>query len=281
MKTLRANSRARTHPGARWRHGHDDPGAADSTRRGFAATRFADWKHDLRGNNDLLILTAPDAIRDIHLAYFLAGADIAATNTFSSTSIAQADYGLEGFVRELNSEGAKLVREAADEAQRRTAGRGSSPARSARQTAPHRSRPTSAIPAFARHHLTICAPPIARRRDGLIEGGADILLVETIFDTLNAKAVSLRNRGSLRRRRSSPADHDLGHDHGSVGPHVVGPDAAGVLAFGAARVAILDRSQLRARRAGDARPSRGDFARRRHARVRLSERRPAERIRPL
>ena len=85
----------------------------------FRGARFADWNRDLRGNNDLLILTQPDAIRDIHLAYFLAGADIAATNTFSSTSIAQADYGMKSLARELNVEGARLVREAADEAQRR------------------------------------------------------------------------------------------------------------------------------------------------------------------
>src|SRR5207245_7875551 len=65
----------------------------------FRGTRFADWKQDVRGNNDLLILTQPDAIRDIHLAYFQAGADIVATNTFSSTAIAQADYGMEEIVR--------------------------------------------------------------------------------------------------------------------------------------------------------------------------------------
>src|SRR5919112_3534993 len=77
---------------------------------GYRGARFADWKRDVRGNNDLLILSQPTAIRDIHLAYFLAGADIAETNTFSSTSIAQADYGLEHAVYDLNFEGARLAR---------------------------------------------------------------------------------------------------------------------------------------------------------------------------
>src|ERR671916_1674012 len=84
----------------------------------FRGERFRDHGHDLRGNNDLLILTQPDAIRDIHLKYFLAGADIVETNTFSGTSIAQADYGMEEIVYELNVEGARIAREAALMAER-------------------------------------------------------------------------------------------------------------------------------------------------------------------
>jgi 5-methyltetrahydrofolate--homocysteine methyltransferase len=80
---------------------------------GYRGERFKDWIKDVRGNNDLLILTQPDAIRAIHLEYFLAGADICETNTFSSTSIVQADYGMEALAYELNFEGAKLAREAA------------------------------------------------------------------------------------------------------------------------------------------------------------------------
>ena len=83
----------------------------------FRGARFQDHTHDLRGNNDLLILTQPDSIRDIHLRYFRAGADIVETNTFSGTSIAQADYGLEAIVYELNRDGARLAREAAALAQ--------------------------------------------------------------------------------------------------------------------------------------------------------------------
>src|SRR5450631_3839153 len=87
----------------------------------FRGTRFTDWPRDLRGNNDLLSLTQPDAIRAIHLAYFEAGADIVETNTFSSTRIAQADYGMEELVADLNFASARLAREAADAAEQRAA----------------------------------------------------------------------------------------------------------------------------------------------------------------
>ena len=85
----------------------------------FRGERFADWPRDLRGNNDLLSLTQPQAIRAIHLAYFEAGADIAETNTFSSTRIAQADYGMEAIVADLNFASARLAREAADAAEQK------------------------------------------------------------------------------------------------------------------------------------------------------------------
>jgi 5-methyltetrahydrofolate--homocysteine methyltransferase len=125
---------------------------------GYRGARFDAWNREVRGNNDLLILTQPDAIRTIHLAYFRAGADIVSTNTFSSTSIAQADYGMQEIAHELNVEGARLARAAADIA--------SSPGRSARPTARHRSRPTSATPASAQSPSTTCASPMASRRAG-------------------------------------------------------------------------------------------------------------------
>src|SRR6059058_4299371 len=84
---------------------------------GYRGARFDAWNREVRGNNDLLILTQPDAVREIHLRYFRAGADIVSTNTFSSTRIAQADYGMSDIAYELNLEGAKLVRAAADRAQ--------------------------------------------------------------------------------------------------------------------------------------------------------------------
>src|SRR5215475_14738011 len=83
----------------------------------FRGARFDAWNREVRGNNDLLNLTKPDAIRDIHLAYLRAGADIVATNTFSSTAIAQADYGMEAIAYELNQAGAILAREAAAQAE--------------------------------------------------------------------------------------------------------------------------------------------------------------------
>ena len=85
------------------------------TEEDFRGERFAGWNRDVKGNNDLLSLTKPDAIRDIHLQYLRAGADIIETNTFSSTAIAQADYGMEELAYELNREGARLAREAANQ----------------------------------------------------------------------------------------------------------------------------------------------------------------------
>ena len=85
---------------------------------GYRGARFDAWNREVRGNNDLLNLSRPDAVRDIHLAYFRAGADIVSTNTFSSTSIAQADYGMEGIAYELNQAGATLAREAAAQAEK-------------------------------------------------------------------------------------------------------------------------------------------------------------------
>ncbi len=154
----------------------------------FRGARFADWPSDLRGNNDLLILTKPDAIRDIHLAYLMAGADIVATNTFSSTTIAQADYGLEAFARELNVEGARIASEAAREAERRdgkprfVAGAMGPTNRTASIS------PNVSDPGFRAVTFDDLRVAYREAAEGLIEGGADILLVETIFDTLNAKA---------------------------------------------------------------------------------------------
>jgi 5-methyltetrahydrofolate--homocysteine methyltransferase len=85
---------------------------------GYSGARFDAWNREVRGNNDLLNLSRPEAVRDIHLAYFRAGADIVSTNTFSSTKIAQADYGMEGIAYELNLAGARLAREAASEAEK-------------------------------------------------------------------------------------------------------------------------------------------------------------------
>src|SRR2546430_12936084 len=102
---------------------------------GYRGARFDAWNREVRGNNDLLILTQPDAIRRIHLAYYRAGADIVSTNTFSSTAIAQSDYGMSDIAYELNVEGAKLARAAADAAQKED-GRPRLRARALRPTKP-------------------------------------------------------------------------------------------------------------------------------------------------
>jgi 5-methyltetrahydrofolate--homocysteine methyltransferase len=159
------------------------------TEADYRGERFKDWPSDLRGNNDLLNLTRPDDIRAFHLAYLRAGADIVETNTFSSTTIAQADYGMQDVAYELNLAGARLAREAAGivtaetpERPRFVAGAIGPTNRSA-SISPDVSNPGFRAVTF--EDLTAAYGQAAR---GLIEGGADILLIETIFDTLNAKA---------------------------------------------------------------------------------------------
>jgi 5-methyltetrahydrofolate--homocysteine methyltransferase len=155
---------------------------------GYRGARFDAWNREVRGNNDLLILTQPQAVREIHLAYYRAGADIVSTNTFSSTRIAQADYGMSGIAHELNVEGAKLARAAADLAQsedgrpRFVAGALGPTNRTASIS------PDVSNPGFRAVTFDELRSAYAEQVTGLLEGGADLLLIETIFDTLNAKA---------------------------------------------------------------------------------------------
>jgi 5-methyltetrahydrofolate--homocysteine methyltransferase len=155
---------------------------------GYRGARFDAWNREVRGNNDLLILTQPERVRDIHLAYFRAGADIVSTNTFSSTRIAQADYGMGDIARELNLEGARLARAAADTAQRED-GRPRFVAGALGPTNRTASiSPDVSNPGFRAVTFDELRAAYAEQVEGLIEGGADLLLIETIFDTLNAKA---------------------------------------------------------------------------------------------
>src|SRR6201997_2413497 len=154
----------------------------------FRGERFKDFHRDLRGNNDLLILTQPQAIEDIHAAYLRAGADIVATNTFSSTSIAQADYDLAEIVYEMNRDGAKLARAAAERVQaedgrpRFVAGALGPTNRTASIS------PDVANPGYRAVTFDDLSEAYGEQAECLLDGGADLLLVETIFDTLNAKA---------------------------------------------------------------------------------------------
>src|SRR6266568_6019233 len=155
---------------------------------GYRGARFDAWNREVRGNNDLLILSQPAKIREIHLAYFRAGADIVSTNIFSSTRIAQADYGMAGIAYELNLEGAKLARAAADVAQRED-GRPRFVAGAIGPTNRTASiSPDVANPGFRAVTFDELRSAYAEQVKGLLEGGADLLLIETIFDTLNAKA---------------------------------------------------------------------------------------------
>lgn len=155
----------------------------------FRGDRFKDHTHPLKGNNDILSLTRPDIIKDIHRQYFEAGADIIETNTFSGTSIAQADYHLEHVVYDLNFESARIAREVADEFTRKEPHKprfvaGSiGPTNKTASLSPDVNNP--GFRAITFDQLVVAFKEQAR---GLMEGGADILLLETIIDTLNAKA---------------------------------------------------------------------------------------------
>ncbi|WP_266156598.1 homocysteine S-methyltransferase family protein [Dyella silvatica] len=164
--------------GQRFEHGHDSSHEHDHP-----------GSCDLKGNNDLLTLTKPEIIRGVHTAYLEAGADLVETNTFNSTRISQADYHLEHLAYELNREGARLARAACDEIEAKT---------------PERPRfvigvlgPTSRTaslspdvndPGFRNVTFEELATNYTEAAQGLIDGGADVIMVETIFDTLNAKA---------------------------------------------------------------------------------------------
>ncbi len=155
----------------------------------FRGRRFADWPRDVKGNNDLLSLTRPELIAAIHSAYLEAGADIVETNTFNSTSISLADYGMEALAREFNQAGAVLARGAADAQAAKTPDRPRWVAGALGPTNRTASISPDVNDAGARN-VTFDELRAAYREaaEGLIAGGCDILLVETVFDTLNAKA---------------------------------------------------------------------------------------------
>jgi 5-methyltetrahydrofolate--homocysteine methyltransferase len=155
----------------------------------YRGERFADWPRELRGHNDLLTLTQPGIIRAIHSAYLEAGADIVETNSFTSNAMSLADYGMESLVYELNRAAARLAREAADEWERLTpdtprfvAGVLGPTNRSASLS------PDVNDPGFRNVSFDQLVATYVEGAQGLVDGGADLLLVETIFDTLNAKA---------------------------------------------------------------------------------------------
>ena len=155
----------------------------------FRGERFVNFPHSLKGNNDLLSLTQPQAIRDIHAQYFEAGADIVETNTFSGTTIGMADYHLEDLVYELNFESAKIAREVADEF---TAKNPEKPRFVAGSIGPTNRTasmsPDVNDPGFRAVTFDELRIAYKQQVEALIDGGVDLLLVETIFDTLNAKA---------------------------------------------------------------------------------------------
>jgi len=153
----------------------------------FRGARFQNWNQDIKGDNDLLNLTQPDAILDIHAAYIDAGADIIKTNTFNATSIAQSDYAMEAAVQDINREGARLARAAADAAwtdakPRFVAGAIGPTNRTASIS------PDVNDPGFRNVSFDELRAAYHEQASALMEGGVDLFLIETVFDTLNAKA---------------------------------------------------------------------------------------------
>src|SRR3989338_825934 len=162
----------------------------------YRGTRFADWPSDVKGNNDLLILSRPDVIGAIEKAYLDAGADILETNTFNATQVSQADYGMEALVYELNLEGARLARRVADaktletpEKPRFVAGVLGPTSRTCSLS------PDVNNPGYRNVTFDELVVDYSEATRALIEGGSDLILIETIFDTLNAKAAIFAVQG--------------------------------------------------------------------------------------
>ncbi|MEZ8692939.1 methionine synthase [Vibrio splendidus] len=157
----------------------------------YRGERFADWHSDLKGNNDLLVLTQPKLIKDIHMEYLEAGADILETNTFNSTTIAMADYDMESLSEEINFTAAKLAREAADEWTAKTPDK---PRFVAGVLGPTNRTcsisPDVNDPGYRNVSFDELVEAYSESTRALIKGGSDLILIETIFDTLNAKACS-------------------------------------------------------------------------------------------
>jgi 5-methyltetrahydrofolate--homocysteine methyltransferase len=155
----------------------------------YRGARFKDWTHDVKGNNDLLVLTQPDIILEIHEQYLEAGADIIETNTFNAQRISMADYGMQALAGEMNVAAARLARAAADKWNARTPDRPRFVAGAVGPTNRTASiSPDVNNPGFRNVSFDELRDAYGEQVRGLIEGGADLILIETVFDTLNAKA---------------------------------------------------------------------------------------------
>lgn len=168
----------------------------------YRGERFADWDGDVKGNNDLLTLTKPDLIRDIHAQYAEAGADIITTNTFSATTLSQADYQMESLAPELNAEGARLAREVAEEYSTEDKPRFVAGILGPTTTTASIS-PDVNDPGKRNVNFEQLATAYGEAAGVLMDNGVDIILLETIFDTLNAKAAIYACRKLMRERGSN------------------------------------------------------------------------------
>jgi 5-methyltetrahydrofolate--homocysteine methyltransferase len=156
---------------------------------GYRGERFADWPSDLQGNNDLLTITQPDIIATIHREYLDAGADIVETNTFNANAVSLSDYGMQDLAYELNLEAARLARRVADEVTARTPDKKRYVAGALGPTTRTASiSPDVNDPGARNVSFDQLVAAYAEATNGLLDGGADLVFIETIFDTLNAKA---------------------------------------------------------------------------------------------
>src|SRR5437660_1443981 len=167
----------------------------------YRGARFRDWPRELRGHNDLLSLTQPRLVRDIHAQYLQAGADIIETNTFNSTAVALADYGMQSLARELNRAAAELARDAVREWQAKAPEGARFVAGVLGPTNKTASiSPDVNDPGFRAISFDELVAAYDEALDGLLEGGVDLLLLETVFDTLNAKAALFAIEQAFERR---------------------------------------------------------------------------------
>lgn len=180
------------------------------TDEDYRGERFKEWPHDVKGNNDLLSITRPHIILEIHKAYLEAGADIIETNTFSSTTIAMADYHMEELVYELNYESAKIAKKAADEY---TAKNPSKPRFVAGAIGPTNKlasmSPDVNNPGYRAISFDELVDAFGMQISGLLDGGADLLLIETITDTLNAKAAIFAAHKEINKRKLTYPNLDI------------------------------------------------------------------------
>jgi 5-methyltetrahydrofolate--homocysteine methyltransferase len=167
----------------------------------YRGERFKDWPSDLKGNNDLLVLTKPDVIAEIHSAFLEAGADIIETDTFNGTSISMGDYDMQSLAYEINVEGARLARRVADEWTARTSDKPRFVAGSIGPTNKTLSvSPDVNNPGFREVSFDEVVAAYRTQVEGLMDGGADIILIETVFDTLNAKAAIFATQDVFEER---------------------------------------------------------------------------------
>lgn len=234
-----------------------------------------DLAKDQKGNNDLLCLTRPDIVEGIHTAYLDNGADMIETNTFSSTKIAMADYGCEHLVWDINVAAAKIARAACEKA---TAKDGK-PRFVCGSIGPTNKTlsisPDVNDPAYREVDYDTLKADYREQCDALIAGGVDFLLIETCFDTLNAKRRHGRARGGGSGRSLGAGDAQL-HHHRHVGPQPVGPHDQRLLVFAAPPEAADHRRELRLRRGSAAALSGRTVEECRHADPGLSQCRPAQ-----